>query len=420
MSYSSTLKPLYIDPIYNSSKRRAEFRILEGNEEIYTSNMRLLNVGVITSLDGQNSYIYNTIGGAYVLIDRIRLLAGNELIEEIVDFPKWASFKNLNSSNDNNKSINKWVNKSQLGFTTTDGLPATNNELRYNFFYPDKNNFDIDNNNIENCSWLSLRSVFSFLKNTPYLDTNKLQNLRVVIEYNTLSTIVSGDETQFDLNGNFQTAEPLLVVDEVMNKDESVKQPDLIKYMPLELDRVKIPAINATSETGTTQELKMRVNGFNNKTVNRMLLVNSPQSANLNFNRWNSVSQLGQVVQPVINGKQKLPFEGINGPNRRLAMTVDTWGEMNLIDGMAHCGVGSTLNVYDNVLRLIGTGDYTAWVVGEKVENMDLNYKRVNVNETNAQSQTTTKLNQALNLTLYGEVEKVLTVNNGVVKSSYV
>lgn len=417
MSYSSLLKSVYIDPIYDSSKRRTEFRLLQGNGEVYTSNLRLLNVGVVYS--GSNTYVYNLFAGAYSLISRISLLSGNEVLEEIRDFTKWATFKNINSTNDKNKSVNKYINKSLLGFEVEGGLTATTNP-DYTSYYASKNTFTSANNaGQQNTSWLSLRAMFSLLKNTPYLDTNKLENLRVVIEYNTLSTVGTSDGV-FDLNNDFNTSEPLLVCDEVMVKDNTIQQPDVIEYLPVELDSVVVPAVNATSNTGTKQQLRVRVNGFNNKTVNRLLIVNSPTVANLESDRWASVSQLNQVVQPVVNGKNIYPFEGINGYNRRLALMVDTWGELNTIDLMSSVGLGSCVSVNATSSFLTGTTDYTGISINNKIDSLDLEYERENVIDTSQTTQTSSRLNQALNLSLYGEVRKVLTVNNGIVKSSYI
>lgn len=417
MSYSSLLKSVYIDPIFNSSKGRSEFRLLQGNNEIYTSNLRLLNVGVV--YNGNANYAYNILGGAYCVISRISLLSGNELIEEIRDFTKWASFKNVNSTNDKNKSLNKFINKSLLGFETSGGL-TPNSELTYSSYYTSKNTFSAAQNaGNQNTSWLSLRSIFSFLKNTPYLDTNKLDNLRVVLEYNTSSAVITDDDV-FDLDNDFGTSEPLLVCDEVMTKDNTVQQPDVIEYLPVELDSVVVPAVNATSNTGTTQQLKVRVNGFNNKSVNRLLIVNSPTVANLNTDRWASVSQYNQVVQPVVNGKNLYPFEGIQGVNRRLALMVDTWGELNAIDLMTNVGLGSCVSVHSTNSFLTGTVDYTGFSINNKVDSLDLEYQRDNVVDSSQANQTNATLNQALNLSLYGEVRKVLTVNNGVVNSTYI
>lgn len=415
MSYSTSLKPFYCDPIYDASKKRTEFRLLDST--VYTSNLRLLNVGM--NYGGSGVYTYNFTAGAYAVIDRIQLLSGNELLEEVRDFGKWITFQNYNNSNDMNKSLNKFVNKSNFGFELVDGLDQAK-EIKYSPYYSPKVAFVKSDNDTETqLGWLNLRSVFSFLKNVQYLDTDKLKKLRVVVYYNTRS--VYFDNTNTDLQAADSTAEPLLVADEVL---EGGSMPDVVEYMPVEIDRVIVPGEDSPATLGTEQEKKIRINGFNNKRVQRLLMVNSGTTNSLlDVTRFGSQAQVNQKVQVAVNGVNKLPFDGQEGANRRLALLHDTWGECNTIDALAHAGCGSCVNVYtaSNVLNYhIGSLDYFGMSINEKVEDLQLTYTRTNVADSGiVTDQKLNQVNEQLELTLFAEVPKVAQLKGGVVLTSY-
>lgn len=417
MSYSTNLKSSYIDPVYDASKKRTEFRLTDGTT--YTSNLRLINLGIEYNRDANDAYAYNLGAGAYGVIDHIQLLAGNELIEEVRDFPKWVTFQNFNNTNDRNKSLNKFTNKSNFGFEMVSGLQATE-DIKYASYYDTLQFYQqSDNTSDKQLCWLSLRKVFSFLGSVQYLDTEKLKKLRVVVYYNTNSVYVDGN-SHHDLHSSDKTAEPLLVADEVM---EGGSMPDVVEYVPVELDRIVVPAVDATVEEGQEQEKKFRVNGFNNKRVQRLLIANSgTTNSKLGINRFGSVSQINQRIQVAVNGANKLPFEGQTGHNRRLAMLHDTWGECNPVDAMTNVGAGSCVAVYEGSTTIrdtIGTFDYFGMVVNDKVDDLQITYARTNAKDVSTTTQTESQFNEALDLTLMAEVPKVAQMKNGVFMTSY-
>lgn len=415
MSYSSSIKTDYIDPDFFQDKKRCVFKLDIGNETVYLSNLRLINLGII--LDPANTtsgYIYNPIAGAYVLIKSIQLLAGNEVIEEKREFSSFASFMNYNNSNENNRSLNKWVNKSLLGFELLGGLTG---QPLYAPYYPNKNSFQVTDNGTErNLGWLNLRKVFSFLQNVEYLDTKKLNKLRLVIEFETESVYV--DKTPSNLTANDSINPPLLCVDVVLNPDNNLTTPNVVEYTPLEVDRVIIPEFSgALTDTGVEQKLKFRMNGFNNKTLNRMLMVNTPTTSNFaGFTKYLSEHQLNQKIQVAVNGRNRLPFDGITKTNQRLRLLNETWGECNTYDGLVSMN-GSCVAIYEPP-ELIGTLDYFSLNIGEKVEDLQVEFTRTCANDSGGVNNEN-PVNQALELKMYAEVQKVLTFDNNNVLTSY-
>ena len=89
-----------LDPIYH---RRTEFQV-EPNAVI-SGNMRLTNIGFI-----------NTSVGAGMLVKNIYLMDGGTVVDQMQDLPQFLQFKNQNTPNDKNISVNSKLNGSGNGF----------------------------------------------------------------------------------------------------------------------------------------------------------------------------------------------------------------------------------------------------------------------------------------------------------------
>jgi len=67
---SSSHSTIYIDPSYNSSGFRSEFRLPKSNG-VYLPDFRILNVGIEKTNTGATSY--NVLAGSYGVIDSIQI-----------------------------------------------------------------------------------------------------------------------------------------------------------------------------------------------------------------------------------------------------------------------------------------------------------------------------------------------------------
>jgi len=79
--YTSGLKTVLIDPIFDRANFGSEFRLHP--DTVYLPQFRLLNVGVTTATDNIE---YNSLTGSYGLIRSIELLDGNQLIDKVEQF----------------------------------------------------------------------------------------------------------------------------------------------------------------------------------------------------------------------------------------------------------------------------------------------------------------------------------------------
>jgi len=179
MSLSNTVKTHELEPIL-FTQSRCEFRIPA--DKIFLQNLRLANLGLTTtSAIGSNaplSYAYNT--GVFQVIQNMFLYHNNQMLCQIKGVDQWMAFQNLLYTNEENMDRVNNVVKSNLGFkfnANTTGAISTPTPASV-----------ISADNLDNQpSLLSLSKVLSFLDQVGYLNTNVMRQLRLVIDFNTLT-----------------------------------------------------------------------------------------------------------------------------------------------------------------------------------------------------------------------------------------
>ena len=164
-----------IDPSFDKSNFRAEFRL--PTDSVLLSNFRLVNIGISSNQTDS----YSPTLGAQGAISAIHLYDGGQLLDTVRDFNTYASFKNINKTNDANISQNRRLNYVGLGFVQDGVQSATADVL-------DKNDYTLTAqdpvaDNLTKQGWLSLQNCFSFLRASMVVPTSLFRQLRVVVQY---------------------------------------------------------------------------------------------------------------------------------------------------------------------------------------------------------------------------------------------
>jgi len=428
--YTDAVKTHVIDPVRDITGRRTEFRLSNCDEAVYLSNMRLMNLGVITDINGS----YNSLTGCYGIIQQITLFDGSTLLDQVLSAQSLLGFKLYNRSNDKARDQSRYLAKNGLGFTFTNidygDVGNINNEARsIDYYTPAEAKTGTGTTVFDtNKGWLSLREIFPLLSELNYVPTGLFKNLRVVVQYDLTSDQVTPGGT-VTVTVLAQT-EPLLVVDQLVDPVLSASITSSftnVNYRSIEHDRAVVNSITPTAANPNPEQVSnFTVNGFDNKTVNRIVIVNTPKSTVSQFTgTHHSVSQLNQKLQVRVNGANKIPRsgDGWNRPNQRLARLTDTWGECVTTPGSNDLNVNNSSNIASELTNdLIGNMDYTGIVIGEKVNELQLSYTRTGQFNTAVApaDQNTQSLNESIELNIYGEVEKSLTVKGDRYNVSYV
>ena len=400
--YTSAIKTSIHDARLFKDNRRAEFR-LDDTNAVYLSNLRLANVGITGTNDE-----YNFGAGSYEVIDRLSLYDGNTLLDQQLLFPIYASFKNYMKDNASNRSINHFLNGSGMGYEVGGADTTTASSKIEPTFGPKE--YQATAGTTFN-GWLDLKECLPFLSSVPYLPTAVFKNLRLVIEYN--SAVGTAQNT---------TA-PLLIGDEMMNEDvksQLVRGFKQFQFVAVEHDSITIDAITGLT-AGTTSKLQQEsklLKGFDNKLLNRMVVVKTPVGATeadgLSAKMVQNASCLmfREKENLRVNGRTLLVGDGLDTSAKSTAMLTDVYGTANMflnrlnlpLDGRGFDVLGAEPRA------ILGEQDYRAFRVGQRIEQMELQFERTGVYHSTATSQTARKTNAQLTLNCFGEVVKQLQV----------
>lgn len=416
-----------LDPVFDKANFRATFHFAA--DTVYLSDIKLLDVGFSST---QADSYQPTVGSAGA-ISSIRLYDGGVLLDSIENFTVYNSFMNLKKTNDENISLNRRLNNVGLGFVQSGQQGQTAGNVLGDADFQ-LNGQNLTANNIGSKSWISLRTILPFLRESMVVPTTLYRQLRLEVNYHSAAGLqnlvqLRRDATLTTETGAFVAAHE---VAEGAVRDEMAREYRGVVYHPLEFDSVnaieikqadgKTPLATTSDNTKTNQQQNnFLLHGFDNKKLKRMLIVNTPTTAttwvsgNKNTGYANNASVAGfrENTQIRVNGVNKLAGNGVgssaggSGKNKRLAMTTDAWGDLNLITGQQFTQTQDFNNYVggaDLLRKTQGAVDYLGCIVEEKIDSLQIFYDRTGV--VNNPS-----LFQPLRIQVMGEVEKAVIVD---------
>jgi len=322
--------------------------------------------------------------GVWGQIKNIFLMDGGTEVDKQYDVGPLMAFKASNHPNDQNFSKNKSLTHSFLGYESN-----SNRKLTEPFAQ-----VGTTPSLLKDEGWLSLLDVFDYLKNSVYVSTNMFSHLRLVIEFYPVKT-AEADATAI--------LKPYLIVDEIVDEKamESIEKELMttpIVFKPIERDSALIPI----ALSGIQQSINLKLKGFNDKTLNRVLVCKST-ATNV------SLSINSEKVNFVVNGRQILPYDGIDTPAKRTMYLNDSWGTVNMLPAQNNVIFDVAKKVTLSA-ALPQANDFVGLSINDNIREFELQYSR---NTTIAGSIV------ALNLLVYGEVNKVFNPNGGDYKILY-
>jgi len=427
MSSYGNVTSRIIDPVFDRSNLRVEFRLPA--DSCYLSNIRLINIA-INSDNAASSY--NPQLGALGAIRNISVFDGSVLLEQLSDATLINAFKNVQAENDYNLSVNRFLKYNANGYTMS-GVPSfvNNTELAKNSYQ-----LRVQNpvaNNVGSKAWISLRDCISFLRSSSVVPTNIYKQFRIVVEYNDAAALKY--LTSVTNAAVSTSSDALLLVDEVNDgdaKDSMMRNYEGVSYRPLEAERVVVPAVANVNDTESEQSLSFLVNGFNNKRLNRLLVVQqSGDSTTYDVTNTtvgngivSSVPQWKTRFNIRVNGKNVLAGDGISGStansahragssaNRRLAYLTDTWGNTNLTANMNVVAYNDQANFSDTELQA-REQDYLGLMVQDHIQELQIQYARTTLGDGSVTGAGNLPQRQQLLLNVFGEVERAVVVGAG-------
>ena len=395
--YNASIKTHLVDPIYDTSKFQTEFR-LQG-DTVYLSNMRLLNVGCTVD----SAVAYNALAGAYSVIKSIHLYDGNQLLDQLLEANIWAAFTQYNKTNSHSVDMETWNSKNAAGLAVV--LAAGVQKLVPAYTTDGANTAE----STTGLGWLSLGQLLPFLKSQSCVPSTIFKNLRLVIHYDTDVAKVAPSNPARSVAS---TITPMLVVDELVSdaaKAKILKQYRGAAWNSIEHDRLVLDAQN--DNAGTIQK-SFTVNGFDNKNVNRLLIVNSAANNSDDpsalFGTLGSKVNHNQIEQIRVNGANVFARNGITRPAERLAKLTDAWGTCTDPTPFSGISGNDTGGLLDR--NRLGNTDYFGCMVMQPISELQIDYQRdCPASGTNNGS----RYRQQLFLNLFAEVPKRIVLSDG-------
>jgi len=419
--YTSAIQTQIVDPQFNQSKYRSEFRITE--DGLYTNALRVLNLGVLaTSASQGEARTYNLITGVGGVVRNIYLYDDKTVLDQVLNYKDYGAFKNLQASNSDNMDVKKNLKKHGLGFvynTESPFTPATSviTTLITQYNQDTGGHIPTDSENTAPAGYLDLRDVFPLLKSLEFLSTSVFPKLRVVLEYD-VNNVLTYDSGNADKPT--ATLTPILVVDKVVDEafvSKWVSGFKGVSWNCVENETIILPSLSASPSSGV-QSIKNRLNGFNNKTLGNLLMQKKATvtGANLSATYLNnsSVSMVNETMQVYVNGSALLPDSGVLSANHRLGLLTDTFGNMTIHPGAnITCFPGADTSI-ESFRNRIGELDYFGCSVGKKINQLEITFSRVYTDSIDA------FYKQPLELQFFGTVAKSLIVGKGSYQIIYI
>lgn len=406
--YTQNVKTEIFNAVFDQSKYRSEFRLT--NDKLYLSNMRILNLGLTALTLGADGR-YNLVNGVGSIIKNVYLYSGSVILDKVINFADYNAFQAYNKSNQHNTDIAKILTRNGLGFVyekERSAEDAVSNPITIKENFPNAPHKPEDLEDETPLGFLSLTQIFPILKGSSglqFLHTGLFKDLRVVIEYNVIGSIVEDDSVLKN------TALPILVADCVEDPAIAEKWLGSFKqqsWVSNELEIVSVPVPSVTELAAGIQSLRLRLTGSLGKTVNYMLMQKKgTTSVSALYGNHGSEAMRSELIQIFCNGSAVLPEQGVSSSAQKLALLHDTFGVCNSHTTSNELSLFERNEYIDAASDRSGRLDYFGCIINKQVNALDLAYQRaVTANEA-----VEARYNQGLTLNIFYGVLKAVVKN---------
>ena len=414
--YNNTTTEIY-NSVFDQSKYRSEFRLTP--DKFYLSNMRILNLGLHAVDVGEKRY--NLVNGAGAVVKNIYLYDGAVVLDKIINYGDFSAFQAYNKSNQYNSDVAKILMRNGLGFVWEREPNTNGGETQVCSIKETFPNCPHTPRPAEKSAlgFLKLNEVFPLLKSLQFLHTGLFKNLRVVIEYN-----VDGSAVGTGIADVFATSLPILVADSLTNQqvaDKWLKEFKGINWISNEIESVQVKSAAEAAITDGVQNIKYRLTGALNKTVNYVLIQKKLPSTSTYksalYGNHASETMFNETYQLAVNGSSLLPNDGIKTANERLALLHDTFSVCNTHTCASSLPMYNADEFVDIYGSRCGRLDYFGCIVNKQLDSLDLLYSREISNDTSFDA----RYKSALTLNVfYGVVKSIVLDGKGNYQVMYV
>ena len=425
---SQQLHTRYIDPVHHDANI-VEFQL--DNDTGYASSLRIIGLGTHRA----NGDEYADPVGVLGKIRAIHLESNGQKIDSLRQANRYLAFKNSLKSNEQQNSLVHKDNQSAMGMIVKSTAQALDPRARTACV----NSTDTAANREATLGQINLADVFPILREMAHIDTNVLRNVKVRIEYETkVENLVRSRVT----TASASDPVPVLVADQFQSNEDVAKMTKAmgsIVWNTIEHDQFRVDEIpNQATNVKLSVETSKKLMGFNNKYVSRMIVLkeNATKARDLSgtdvvgFGNYASQAQFEEKFNCRLNGKNIFVGSGLDTPAKMTAMCSDAWGAsvMTAGDDSTSLGVNDQNNnvvvershgarplVGNKMNDRVGQQSRIGFHVEDMVKDMQIDYSRSGMSDSNARF----RYNTPLNLHFYAEVRKALVMKGGKFMVTY-
>lgn len=423
------VKSEIMDAVYYSENDRVEFRLDRGT---IMNNLTIANLGLFdgVALNDGNKARYDFMVGTKAVIKNIHLYDGKVSLQSIHNVNRVAAANQRLKSNNVNGNIERFTNKHFLGYR----LSAQSGQVAFRDV--DSLNFDNDDSKIAvsdnklnvNAGLVPVSELLPIVAKMSCLPSSIFSQLRLVIEFESDNRKLITNTTHA---ADLKTLKPVLLIDRVVDdatESSLIAKLDSFEFNTYEDTNINIPAV----ANGVRETVEQKTLAFNNKFVTRLRtqLKYANPALHRNAVRERHSGRLGDSfnvnlrgVQYRVNGAQLLPRGELVGDNRRLALYIDTYGDVN----MTHKDAQSYANETVQQNGVVGIGnaasnsfngcyDVDGIYVGKMIEELQITFSRTGTNDGSNPS----RYNNQLILFIEAEIKKQIDFGAGGYKVGYV
>jgi hypothetical protein len=431
MALSNSVKNWVLDPTIMNNQR-VEFRLTDG---MLASNLVLIDCGVYSAnvVDRTTGVFYPSILGVLAAFKNISLYSGSTLIDQIQELSAYGAVQHLKVNNSAQEDIHRFevLNGHSFSLKADDGplndlnLQGTLTTEASHKDYVKKYNEsagvfkNLHNNQIQISSteqggasgMLNLSTYLKFLQSTPIL---AIPDLRLILEFNT-------NANDFYVDGDAPTGvtpalvpiRPQLVYQEILGL-EAPKGLMKIPYQSTITERFVVPSC----ADGVTKFSSFRSGAFRSRYVKDLMLFNKISTTDGYLRaKERSLAVASEKIQLILNQKKYLPDQGIDQEAMKIRYFSDTLGGLNIPLAAAMSSfrdhTGGTYRTLDPQGSVFAHNFSVAAVnINDVVERLDVELTRTG---SIADSDQTSQYE----LLLFGTVNRLLEIKDGVVRMSY-
>lgn len=374
MSNTLNLSQSHYDKPQSHSTTQTRW-VVPGSKQIYAPSLKLLDL-VITP---NHPAYYASLVGAYGCIKRVQIKMNSKEVD--VWYAQSVLPYLLAQTGDNEKQI--CVNSVLFG--------SGNNVI----YEPDSQQLQLFRPPVGPSTSLKL-SVFSNLFDSIGVINSDME---IIIDWETNFTkyicpVNVGQVTSVSIAAPYLSYETL---------NGNFPQPAKVAYTQWVEDVFAVPAI---AETNKDQQIEIRSNAFNNKTIGRLMLTNTPASiANTSpanrtvsndlavlynlFGYYQSTPMRLESFNIAKEGKNILTFRNVSNDAIKLSVAHDSWGPSNFVSGGHYHSVAPILRELNNQL-LNGFCSYGCVEINDLIrKELQITYRRTSAeNDTPALADT--------------------------------